>query len=166
VKIRASGFIYAAHWAESTASKDEYGFRVHDALQTGMHDHVLIFKADLDVAGTRNTMAKIGIEPVTLEYPWEDEPRNTMHLVLRTIKNETGLDWPENSQEIFVVLNSNLTNVWGEKRGYRIQPGTGMGAPSHMTILNSTSLENLMNGHLMICGFRREMTLNLKAQAR
>lgn len=140
VKVRASGFIYAAHWAESTVSKDEYGFRVHDALQTSIHDHVLNFKADLDVAGTDNTMAIIGIEPLTQKYPWEDEPMNTMHLVSRNVEKETGLDWPKNSEEILVVF-SNSTNVWGEQRGYRIQPGTGMGTPSHLTILNSTSLE-------------------------
>jgi primary-amine oxidase len=87
-------------------------------------------------------MIKIGVEPVTLEYPWEDEhtrPRNTMHLVSYPVEIETGLDWPKNVGEILVVLNNNSTNAWGEKRGYRIQPGSGMGTPSHLTVLNSTA---------------------------
>jgi primary-amine oxidase len=52
VKVRASGFIYGAHWAANAVNKDEYGFRVHDALSTNMHDHILSFKADFDIAGT------------------------------------------------------------------------------------------------------------------
>jgi len=31
------------------------------------------------------------------------------------------------------------TNSWGEKRGYKIVPGTGMGTPPHLAIKNSTA---------------------------
>ena len=37
-------------------------------------------------------------------------------------------------------MNQNRTNEWGEKSGYRIQPGSGIGSPTHLTILNSTAL--------------------------
>jgi len=143
VKVRASGFIFGAFWTGNEANEDEYGYRVHDALATSMHDHVLNFKADLDVAGTDNTMMRVAVEPITLEYPWDDErtkPRNTMHLVHRPVEQETGLDWSRNSGEMFIVMNQNKTNEWGEKRGYRIQPGTGIGTPIHLSILNSTAL--------------------------
>lgn len=143
VKVRASGFIFGAFWTGNEANEDEYGYRVHDALATSMHDHVLNFKADLDVAGTDNTMMRVAVEPITLDYPWDDErtkPRNTMHLVHRPVDKEAGLDWPRNSGEMFIVMNQNKTNEWGEKRGYRIQPGTGIGTPIHLSILNSTAL--------------------------
>ncbi|KAE9373708.1 amine oxidase catalytic domain-containing protein [Stipitochalara longipes BDJ] len=143
VKVRASGFIFAAFWTGNEANEDEYGFRVHDALASSMHDHVLNFKADLDVAGTDNTMVRLGIEPITMKYPWDDErtgPRNTMHLVQRPVEKETGLDWARNSGEMYIIMNQNKTNEWGEKRGYRIQPGSGIGSPIHLTILNSTAL--------------------------
>lgn len=143
VKVRASGFIFGAFWTGSQANEDEYGFRVHDAVSTSMHDHVINFKADLDIAGQENTMVRIGVEPLTTSYPWDDEktsPRNTMHLVKRIVEKETGIDWPRNSGELFIVMNQNATNSWGEKRGYRVQPGTGIGAPVHLTILNSTTL--------------------------
>ena len=52
VKVRASGFIFGVFWNENTSPQDEYGFRIHDAAATSMHDHVLNFKADLDIAGT------------------------------------------------------------------------------------------------------------------
>ena len=144
VKVRASGYIFAAFWnSNSTKKKGEYGYRVHDAAATSIHDHVLNFKADMDVAGTANTLMRVGIEPVSKEYPWDDRrttPRHTMHLVEHSVEQETGLNWPGNSHEMYVVQNQNATNMWGEKRGYRIAPGTGMGTPSHLTILNSTAL--------------------------
>jgi primary-amine oxidase len=143
VKVRASGFIFAAFWTGNEANEDEYGFRVHDSLASSMHDHVLNFKADLDVAGINNTMVRMGIEPITLEYPWDNDrmkPRNTMHLVQTPVEKETGLDWARNSGEMLIVMNQNKTNEWGEKRGYRVQPGSGIGSPTHLTILNSTAL--------------------------
>ncbi|TVY13111.1 Membrane primary amine oxidase [Lachnellula arida] len=145
VKLRASGFIWAAFHTPTSesAKRNEYGYRVHEALATSMHDHVLNFKADLDVAGTSNTFVRVGIEPTTVEYPWDEEtttPRNTMHLVERTVEKEAGINWSANSGEMYIVMNDNSTNSWGEKRGYRITPGTGMGIPSHLSILNSTAL--------------------------
>ena len=144
VKVRASGYIFAAFWtSNNTRKEDEYGYRVHDAAATSIHDHVLNFKADMDVAGTANTLMRVGIEPVSKEYPWDDErtaPRHTMHLVEHSVEQESGLNWPGNSREMYIVQNQNATNAWGEKRGYRIAPGTGMGTPSHLTILNSTTM--------------------------
>lgn len=142
VKIRASGFIFGVFWNENTSPQDEYGFRIHDAAATSMHDHVLNFKADLDIAGTSNTMVRVGIESITKDFSWDDRetrPRETMHLVPRTVEKETGLNWAPNAGEILLVVNENATNAWGEKRGYRIQPGSGIGVPSHRVAANSTS---------------------------
>jgi primary-amine oxidase len=108
-----------------------------------MHDHVINFKADLDIAGTQNTMMRVGIEPLTMDFPWDNPatgPRHTMHLVERPVEKEIGIDWPKNAGDMYIVMNENLTNTWGERRGYRVAAGTGMGNPSHLTILNSTSL--------------------------
>jgi primary-amine oxidase len=149
VKVRASGYIFGAFWAPTGEKKmSEHGYRVHDAMATSMHDHVINFKADLDIAGTANTLNRVSIEPVTLEFPWDDEittPRNTMQLVNRTVKRETGLDWPRNAGEMYIVTNEDSENAWGEKRGYRIAAGTGMGNPSHLSILNSTTLGDSAN---------------------
>jgi primary-amine oxidase len=142
VKVRASGYIFALFWNENTAPRDEYGYRIHDAAATSMHDHIVNFKADFDIIGTSNRMVKVGIEPVTKKYPWDNQessPRNTMHLVPRIVEKETGIDWAPNSAEILLVLNEEAENAWGEKRGYRIQPGSGIGTPVHRTALNSSS---------------------------
>lgn len=144
VKVRASGFIFAAFDA-SFKKKDEYGHRIHDALSSSLHDHVINFKADMDVAGTANNMARLAVEPTTISYPW-DQPhikeRNTMHLVDYNVTHEAGLNWPKNSGEFYLVYSSDQKNAWGERKGYRIVSGTGVGNPPHLTVLNSTSLGN------------------------
>lgn len=142
VKVRASGYIFGVFWNENTSPQDEYGYRIHDAAASSMHDHVLNFKADFDIVGTSNTMVRVGIEEVTKEFPWDDKettPRNTMHLVPRNVERETGINWAPNSGEILLVVNDNATNSWGKKRGYRIQPGSGIGTPSHRIVTNSPS---------------------------
>lgn len=144
VKVRASGFIFGVFYtANNTKSEGEYGHRIHDALSSSMHDHVINFKADLDVAGPKNDMVRMAIEPVTSTYEWdqpEQPKRNTMHLVEYKVTEETGIDWPKNSGEFYLVYSSDETNAWGERKGYRITSGTGMGSTPHLTILNSTTL--------------------------
>lgn len=109
-----------------------------------MHDHVISFRADFDIGGPKNTFVRTSIEPVQKTYPW-DEPevpgaRSTMHMVHSPIKHETGLDWPKNGREIYLITSPNTINKWGETKAYRILPGTGMSNPSHLVILNSTAL--------------------------
>jgi len=144
VKVRASGFIFGAFYTtNNTKSEDEYGHRIHDALSSSMHDHVINFKADLDVAGTSNDFVRMALEPVTKSYSWDQpevQQRNTMHLVEHPVNEETGIDWPKNSGEFYLVYSSAEKNAWGERKGYRITSGTGMGSTPHLTILNSTTL--------------------------
>ncbi len=88
-------------------------------------------------------MVRTAIEPVTKTYEWdqpEQPARNTMHLVEYPVTEETGLDWPANSGEFYIVYSSEEKNAWGERKGYRITSGTGMGSTPHLTILNSTTL--------------------------
>lgn len=151
VKLRASGYIFAAFAGQpqtpthdtSLAKRSEYGYRIHESAKTSMHDHVISFRADLDIDGPTNRVIRTDIKPLIKTYPW-DRPevptsRNTMHLTHQVIQNETGMDWPPNSAAMYLI-ESNSTNIWGERRAYRIQPGTGMGTPIHLTIENSTTL--------------------------
>lgn len=143
-KIRASGFIFGAFYtANNTKSEDEYGHRIHEALSSSMHDHVINFKADLDVAGPKNDMVRLALEPITTSYAWDKpqvEQRNTMHLKEHLLTKEVGIDWPKNSAELYIVYSSDQKNAWGERKGYRITSGTGVGSTPHLTILNSTTL--------------------------
>lgn len=63
VDVRASGYIQASFWTSNMGSQD--GFHIHDNLAGAMHDHVLNYKLDLDVAGTANSLVKSALVPTT-----------------------------------------------------------------------------------------------------
>ncbi|KAK0556719.1 hypothetical protein OC844_005771 [Tilletia horrida] len=144
-KVSASGYIQAAHFANN----DEYGYRIHDALSGSMHDHVLNFKVDIDIKGTKNTFARHGAVAVQATYPWFNGTRSTMKLDKSWVLNEDEgrLQWPYNGQTQYLILNKDQTNKYGEHPGYRIMPGVGGG--HHLSFPYSESLKNS-------AGFARE----------
>ncbi|KAH8152383.1 uncharacterized protein LAJ45_03223 [Morchella importuna] len=138
VKVRASGYIQAAFYANN----EDYGYKIHDAISGSMHDHVLNFKADIDVLGVKNTFEKVAIVSDTVDYVWSPIPRNTMRLERSFVENEDDgkINWPTNSAAMYVVVNTDEPNIYGEYPGYRILPGSG--SPIHLTIQNSSNLLN------------------------
>ena len=126
-----------------------YGYQIRPSASTSMHDHVLLFRCDFDISphsGQNDTFKRVSIDPYTHLYPW-DAPslptaRNTMRLTHHpALPRESALNWPSNSASLYLI-ESPILNAWGEHKAYRIQPGTGVGTPSHLTILNSSSLQN------------------------
>ncbi|KAF2726734.1 membrane copper amine oxidase [Polyplosphaeria fusca] len=141
VEVRASGYILGAYYANN----EDYGWRIHDSLSGSMHDHVLNFKADIDILGTANTVQLVSNTPTTEVYPWsQGKPRNTMKLTRRFIQSEdeSRLNWDANGVTQVIVVNKNATNAQGVSRGYRIAPSFGT---AHLTIENSSSLLNSAN---------------------
>jgi len=151
VKVRASGYIFAAYHQLEAMRSDlivqkrdiaqyDYGYQIHDMVASSMHDHTINFRADLDIAGTTNTLYRIDVAPYSHKYPWEDFTRKSMRIEHHPIETESGLTWPPNAQSIYAIMNNASTNRWNEKRGYRIVPGTGMGNPPHLTIHDSPAV--------------------------
>ena len=139
VKVRASGFIQGAFYVPGES--EDYGYHIHDQLASSMHDHVMNFKADLDIAGQKNTLYKVDVEPAMVTYPWSEAgPRSTMKLTKHSIERETGINWPANSKTLYILANNASYNQWGETRGYRIMPGSGIGSPTHLTFAGSETL--------------------------
>ncbi|GME48726.1 Major facilitator superfamily [Neofusicoccum parvum] len=136
--VRASGYIQTAYYAHNT----EYGYQIHDALSGSMHDHVINFKLDLDVLGTRNTLTNTTFTPSIETYPWSKTPRNTMKLVRSTVasEDEGKLSWGENRATQWAVVNTDET-LFGNPRGYKIIPDGAV----HLTIKNSSNLANAAN---------------------
>jgi len=140
VKVRASGYIQSAY----PAHNEQYGNRVHSVLSGSMHTHVLNFKADLDINGTSNSIQKTDVVNENIVYPWSDgKARNTMRLNKTFIatENDSILDWPTNGQSILAIVNKDAPNAYGELRGYKIMPGTGIGTPVHLAISDSPILQ-------------------------
>ncbi|KAK0543019.1 hypothetical protein OC846_006302 [Tilletia horrida] len=140
-KVSASGYIQSAFYAHN----QDYGYQIHNALSGSMHDHVLTFKVDVDVAGPNNTFAKHGVYASNETYPWLNGTRSTfkMNRSLILSEDEGKLHWPYNGQTQYLILNMNQTNAYGENIGYRIMPGAG-GGGHHLSMSQSDSLKNSM----------------------
>ena len=63
VTVRASGYIQSSFWATDAPPED--GFHIHDHLIGSMHEHVINYKVDFDVAGTANSLHRSALVPVT-----------------------------------------------------------------------------------------------------
>lgn len=63
ISVRASGYIQSSFWTSDMGTQD--GFHIHDNLAGSMHEHVLNYKLDLDVAGTANSLVKSALVPTT-----------------------------------------------------------------------------------------------------
>ena len=134
--MRASGYIQSAFYANN----DEYGHQILEHTSGSMHDHVLNFKADIDILGTNNSVQLMKIAPVTKKYKWNgDKPRNTMHLERSYIETEDDgrFKWGANQNTEVLVVNTDEPNKFGIPRGYRILPFT---PTIHLTVQNSSNL--------------------------
>ncbi|KZV72277.1 copper amine oxidase [Peniophora sp. CONT] len=139
VTVRASGYIQSAYYY----GNEDYGYKIKDGLSGSMHDHSLLFKADIDILGTSNSIANHTIYPVSESYPWSHgATRNTMKLARSYIESEDEgkINWAPNAQTMLMVVNADERNAFGEDRGYRIMPGVGGGM--YLTIQNSSNLLN------------------------
>ncbi|RPA87874.1 copper amine oxidase [Ascobolus immersus RN42] len=136
VEVRASGYIQSAFFAHN----QEYGYQIHDALSGSMHDHVLNYKVDFDIAGTENSVRTTEFIPTTEKYHWnQGKPRNTMKLKRGWVDNEDqgSINWHPNGAMSYAVVNKNEKNKFGEYRGYKLHPATGV---IHATVEDSSNL--------------------------
>lgn len=135
VSVRASGYISATYWEGNL----DYGSHIHDYLSGSLHDHVLTFKADFDVLGTKNTLQKVEFVPESTEYPWsQGKVHNTFKATRSFITNESeaSIDWSANDAAIYAIANTESPNRFGEFQAYRIKRSAGT---THLTAKNSTS---------------------------
>lgn len=59
-----------------------------------MHEHVLNFRADVDILGTANTLIRDSVVPVQQEYVWSNYTRSTMKLSKNNcVEKEAKLNW-------------------------------------------------------------------------
>ncbi|KAH3911953.1 amine oxidase [Parastagonospora nodorum] len=132
VSARASGYISAAYWDGNV----DYGFHIHDYLSGSLHDHVLTFKADIDILGTKNSIQKIDIVPTTTTYPWSNgRSYNTFKAPRSFLATESSINWSENDATMYAIVNKDTPNRFGEYPGYRMKRNAGT---THLTAVNAT----------------------------
>jgi primary-amine oxidase len=134
VSARASGYISAAYWEGNS----DYGFHIHDHLSGSLHDHVLTFKADIDILGAKNSVQKVELVPVSTTYPWSQGiVHNTLRASRSFVATEASIDWAGNDAAYYAIVNKDMPNRFGEYPGYRIKRSAGT---THLTTSNSTNV--------------------------
>ncbi|KAF4124299.1 primary-amine oxidase [Geosmithia morbida] len=122
ISVRASGYLQSSPYYKD---QGRFGPRIQRATQGSIHDHVMTFKADFDLVDSNNSLEKTELKVVEQEQPWFPEVGifEQIQLEKSLFDREQQFNWGANDQTMYSVINSNKTNVWGEKRGYRIAPG-------------------------------------------
>ncbi|EAU83093.2 copper amine oxidase [Coprinopsis cinerea okayama7 len=141
VTVRASGYIQSTYYY----GNEDYGYKIQKHLSGSMHDHVLTFKADLDIKGTKNSFETTSFVPTVESYPWSNGERSTMKVERSILKTEDDakINWAPNGANMYAIINKDAPNVWGEYPGYRIMPGHG--TPIHSTVQKSSIVKDSMH---------------------
>ncbi|KAF9266153.1 amine oxidase catalytic domain-containing protein [Marasmius fiardii PR-910] len=126
VRVSASGYLQGGYWEPS---QESYGGRIREMNMGNIHDHVINFKVDFDIGGTKNSLLATTTEEELVEHPWLDDvwgPTTVQQKVTkRYIENENDalLKYPPNFQGHFAIVNKDFKNQWGYPRGYIVHPG-------------------------------------------
>ncbi|XP_045420980.1 amiloride-sensitive amine oxidase [copper-containing] [Lemur catta] len=119
-KMHATGYVHATFY---TPEGLRYGTRLHTHLIGNMHTHLVHYRVDLDVAGTKNSFQTLQMKLENVTNPWS--PRH--HLVQPTLQQTR---YPRERQAAFrfgrplpryLLFSSPEHNPWGHQRSYRLQ---------------------------------------------
>jgi len=137
VRLSASGYLQAGYW---DTDQRNYGTRIWETTMGSLHDHVINYKVDLDVAGTANSLLKTTTRQEVVTHPWFDDDwgneviQQTIHREYITNEDDALLKHPDNFQGGYAIVNQEEKNKWGTVRGYAIHPGY---SPIHGTVVGS-----------------------------
>lgn len=67
ILVSASGYLQGGVWSEA---QHPYGHRIRDTAMGSLHDHVINYKVDFDVAGTNNSLMQMKLEVEDKFEPW------------------------------------------------------------------------------------------------
>ncbi|WWC69058.1 uncharacterized protein I206_102994 [Kwoniella pini CBS 10737] len=145
IRMSASGYLQGGVW---DATQRPYGHQLRDTTMGSLHDHVINYKIDFDVAGTENSLMAAMLEMEEVEHPWADQDwgkTSTQQKVVRRYvasENDSRLEYPKNMEGMFVITNEDEQNSWGNSRGYAIHPGA---SNIHLTNLDCKRTQDNVN---------------------
>ncbi|KII94729.1 hypothetical protein PLICRDRAFT_169456 [Plicaturopsis crispa FD-325 SS-3] len=146
VRLSASGYLQGGFWEPKQSG---YGTPIRDTTMGSLHDHVINYKVDFDIAGTRNSLLSTTTSQESVMQPWHEDdewgPEVIQQKITRKfIENEDDalLKYPANFQGGYSIVNQEETNTWGTPRGYAIHPGY---SPIHNSVVGSKRLLNNAN---------------------
>ncbi|KAF4575382.1 hypothetical protein EYR36_006741 [Pleurotus pulmonarius] len=145
VRVSASGYLQGAHYVPE---EDPYGSRIWHNAMGSLHDHVINFKVDLDILGTKNSLLRTTTSQEEVTAPWFDDDWGStvvqQKITREYIQNEDDalIRYPPNIQGSCAFVNQDERNKWGTVRGYTIHPGVNF---VHNTVVGSPRLKENAN---------------------
>ncbi|KAK4686906.1 hypothetical protein P7C73_g3209, partial [Tremellales sp. Uapishka_1] len=142
IRVSASGYLQGGVWNDG---QGDYGHQLQRTAMGSLHDHVINFKVDFDIAGTKNSFMEVKLETEKRVEDWfEDDWGSTViqqKIARDILAEESLLDYPKNMEGAYVVINEDEKNAWGNPRGYTIHPGPLV----HLTNLDAKRTEKNVN---------------------
>ncbi|KAJ3101107.1 hypothetical protein HDU97_001632 [Phlyctochytrium planicorne] len=128
IKVAASGYMQGAWWTPD--DERDFGGRIHTFAMGSLHDHIINFKIDLDIAGPKNSFETISIQleksndDTAKKYDWilPDQDLVQKKLIHNIPKTEFGLQTISANDfgTSWKFINQDKKNKWGNSKGYRI----------------------------------------------
>uniref|UniRef100_G1Q6A9 Amine oxidase n=2 Tax=Myotis lucifugus TaxID=59463 RepID=G1Q6A9_MYOLU len=119
-KMHATGYVHATFY---TPEGLRYGTRLHMHLIGNIHTHLVHYRVDLDVAGTKNSFQTLGMKLENITNPWSPE-----HRLVQPTLEQTGYSREREAAFRFgqtlpkyLLFTSPKENRWGHQRSYRLQ---------------------------------------------
>ncbi|WWD21794.1 hypothetical protein CI109_106282 [Kwoniella shandongensis] len=145
IRLSASGYLQGGVWDSTQAP---YGHQIRDTTMGSLHDHVINYKVDFDIAGTRNSLTAATLETETITTPWVNDDWGktfTQQRINRKkilTEDDSRLEYPKNMEGNYIITNEEEHNAWGYPRGYAIHPGA---SAIHLTNLNCKRTQDNVN---------------------
>lgn len=120
-RLSTTGYIIASSYYPTEAP---YAFENLHRTQGTIHDHIVLFKVDLDVAGRENSYKTLDVEVKNVSCSWNDVgyqmKKQVIHKQKRTEK-EALLSYNFDMPKYLLMYNENEKNKYGNYRSYRLQ---------------------------------------------
>ncbi|XP_048193926.1 LOW QUALITY PROTEIN: amiloride-sensitive amine oxidase [copper-containing] [Perognathus longimembris pacificus] len=119
-KMHATGYVHATFYRPEGL---RYGTRLHTHLFGNMHTHLVHYKVDLDVAGTKNSFQTLEMKLENTSNPWSPGHRLVQPFLRRTQYGSERQAAFRHGQALprHLLFTSPRRNAWGHRRSYRLQ---------------------------------------------
>ncbi|XP_006021005.1 membrane primary amine oxidase-like [Alligator sinensis] len=120
VKVHATGYISSSFLYDTGI---DYGNQVGERTLGTMHNHLINYKVDLDVAGLKNSLVAQDMVFELVQAPWSPQHQiQRPRLTKKVLEKENQAAFPLHSNiPRYLHFASNQENRWNHQRSYRIQ---------------------------------------------
>lgn len=123
-RVSLSGYVQAETFRDYNTN-GKYGSPFWTSAMGTIHDHLVLWKVDLDVDGADNSFETWSVKMETSQDPNTDTPHISKYVERSVVEEEgpgarLGMDAMHPVQ--YTVVNPNRKNKWGEAKGYVVTP--------------------------------------------